>query len=116
MLLASFKCSEKLAVAQLFKKLPTSHNYRLYCERDESSPHPLALRPNLHFQPTLLCVLHAPPISSSLIWQQWQYLAKSTNLSHTKGRTYIEGVRKLGAEENIWTWEGGSGGRLEKTA
>jgi len=28
----------------------------------------------------------------------------------------IEGVGEHGAEGNIWTWEGWSGGRLEKTA
>jgi hypothetical protein len=35
---------------------------------------------------------------------------------HTKGRTQIEGVREKGAEGNILTSEGGSDGRLEKTA
>jgi hypothetical protein len=34
----------------------------------------------------------------------------------TKGRTYIKGVSEQGAEENILTEVGGSGGRLEKTA
>jgi hypothetical protein len=36
--------------------------------------------------------------------------------SSANGREQIEGVREEGAEENIWTEEGGSGGRLEKTA
>jgi hypothetical protein len=38
------------------------------------------------------------------------------NVCHTKGRAQIETVWEQGAEENIWTKEGGSGGRLEKTA
>jgi hypothetical protein len=37
-------------------------------------------------------------------------------VSPTKERTQTQGLRKQGAEENIWTSEGGSGGRLEKTA
>jgi hypothetical protein len=38
------------------------------------------------------------------------------DLVHIKGRTQTEGVWEQGAEENIWTYERGSGGRLEKTA
>jgi len=37
-------------------------------------------------------------------------------LSHITGRTRIEGMREQGAEGNIWTLKGGSGGRLEKTS
>jgi hypothetical protein len=36
-------------------------------------------------------------------------------VSHTKG-VQTEGVSEQGAEENIWTSEAGSGGRLEETA
>jgi len=36
-------------------------------------------------------------------------------VSHTK-RTHIRGVWEQGAEKNIGTWEGWSGGRLENTA
>jgi len=35
-------------------------------------------------------------------------------LCHTRGRTQVEVVRKQGAEENMWTSEGGSGGRMEQ--
>jgi len=34
---------------------------------------------------------------------------------HTKGRTQIEGIWEQDAEENIWTLEGGTGRKLEKT-
>jgi len=37
-------------------------------------------------------------------------------ISHAKGRTETEGVQEQGAEENIWTQEGGSARRLKKTA
>jgi len=37
-------------------------------------------------------------------------------VSHTKRRNQIEGVWEKGSEENTWTYEGGSGERLEKTA
>jgi hypothetical protein len=37
-------------------------------------------------------------------------------LSDLKGRTYIEDVWEQEAKENIWTYEGLSEGRLEKTA
>jgi hypothetical protein len=37
-------------------------------------------------------------------------------VSHTKRGAQIEGVWEQGAEENIWTYEGESGGRLEKTS
>jgi hypothetical protein len=36
--------------------------------------------------------------------------------SYTKGKTQIEGVREQGAEEEILTQDGGSSGKLEKTA
>jgi hypothetical protein len=36
-------------------------------------------------------------------------------VSHTKGRTYIDGAREQGAE-NFWTYEGGNGRKMEKTA
>jgi len=36
--------------------------------------------------------------------------------SHIEGRRQIEGVSEQGVEEKIWTIEGGSGGRLQKTA
>jgi hypothetical protein len=35
---------------------------------------------------------------------------------HTEEEAWIEGFREQGAEKNIWTYEIGSGGRLEKTA
>jgi len=38
------------------------------------------------------------------------------DLSHAMGRMQIEGIWKQSADENIWTYEGGSGRRLEKTA
>jgi hypothetical protein len=37
-------------------------------------------------------------------------------VSDIKGGTYTEGVWEQGAEENIWTKEGWSDGRVEKTA
>jgi len=37
-------------------------------------------------------------------------------VSRAKVRTKTEGVWEQLAEENIWTQESGSGGRLEKTA
>jgi hypothetical protein len=37
-------------------------------------------------------------------------------ISHTKGRTQIEAFGEQGVEKNIWTQEGGSGGRLDETA
>jgi hypothetical protein len=44
------------------------------------------------------------------------FMGVKLGLSHTKERTQTKGVWEQGAEENIWTWEGGSGKRLEKTA
>jgi hypothetical protein len=37
-------------------------------------------------------------------------------VSYIKGRTETEGVGEQGAEENIWTEEGKSDSRWEKTA
>jgi hypothetical protein len=37
-------------------------------------------------------------------------------VSNIKGETQTEGVWEQGAEENIWTKEGWSDGRMEETA
>jgi hypothetical protein len=37
-------------------------------------------------------------------------------VSDIKGRTYAEGALEQGAEENIWTKEGWSDGRVGKAA
>jgi hypothetical protein len=43
--------------------------------------------------------------------------SKLNLVSHAKGGTQTEGVLlEQAAEENIWIEEGGSGGRLQKTA
>jgi hypothetical protein len=34
---------------------------------------------------------------------QMEMRCKLWSVFHTKGRTYIEGIREQGAEENIWT-------------
>jgi len=40
----------------------------------------------------------------------------SVKFCHCMGRTYVRGVWEQGAEENIWTYKGGTGIRLETTA
>jgi len=37
-------------------------------------------------------------------------------VSHTRGRTYIEKISKKDSGEIIWTQEGRSNGRMEKNA
>jgi hypothetical protein len=37
-------------------------------------------------------------------------------VTHTEGRTKIKDTSGKGVKENIWTYEGGNGRRLQKTA
>jgi hypothetical protein len=46
----------------------------------------------------------------------WGSVWASNLVSDIRGGTYTEGIQEQGAEENIWTEEGWSEERLEKTA